>query len=178
MPRAAEIQDEGLAHFRADRLAEAGDSFAAAAEAFVTQDEPLKAAEARNNLCVVRLAEQNWEAALAAVSGTPETFAAAGDRLRHAQALSNLAAAHAGAGHLDEAARLYEQAIDGFTEPGEAENRAACWKALSAVQIKQDNKLQAMASMRSGLNLTPKLTPREKTLRGLLDKAIKMMGGH
>jgi tetratricopeptide (TPR) repeat protein len=178
MPRAAEIQEQGLAHFRADRLADAGDSFAAAAEAFMTQDEPLKAAEARNNLCVVRLAEHNWDAALAAVSGTPETFAAAGDPLRRAQAISNLAAAHAGAGHLDEAAQLYEQAIDLYRELGEAENRAACWKALSAVQIKQDNKLQAMASMRSGLNLTPKLSAREKTLRGLLDKAFKLMGGH
>ena len=178
MPRAAEIQEQGLAHFRADRLADAGDSFAAAAEAFMSQDESLKAAEARNNLCVVRLAEQNWEAALAAVSGTPETFAAAGDQMRRAQAISNLAAAHAGAGHLDEAAQLYEQAIDLFTELGENENRAACYKALSAVQIKQDNKLQAMASMRSGLNLTPKLSAREKTLRGLLDKAFKLIGGH
>jgi tetratricopeptide (TPR) repeat protein len=178
MPRAAEILEQGLAHFRADRLAEAGESFGAAAQAFLAEAEPLKAAEARNNLCVVRLAEENWEAALEAVSGTPEIFAVAGDKLRQAQALSNVAAAHAGAGNLDEAAQFYEQAIDLFTELGEAENRAACWKALSAIQIKQDNKLQAMASMRSGLNLTPKLSAREKTLRGLLDKAIKMMGGN
>lgn len=177
MPTAAEIQEQGLAHFRADRLAEAADCFTAAASAFDAQSAPQKSAEARNNLCVVRLAQKDWDAALAAVTGTPETFAASGDRLRQAQAISNLAAAHAGAGDLDQAAQLYEQAIDHFTELGEAENRAACWKALSAVQIKQDNKLQALASMRSGLNLTPKLSPREKTLRGLLDKAIKLMGG-
>jgi tetratricopeptide (TPR) repeat protein len=178
MPTAAELKEEGLAFFRADNLPEAANRFSEAADRFAVDGQAQQSAEARNNLCVVRLAQEDWAGALAAVTGTPEVFQAAGDPMRQAQALSNLAAAQAGAGELDQAAQLYERAIDVFRDLGENENRAACWKALSGVQIKQDKKLQAMASMQAGLNLAPTLTKREKTLKGLLDRASKMMLGH
>ena len=57
------------------------------------------------------------------------------------------------------------------------QHRAACWKALSNLQIKQDNKLQALASMQIGLNLSTDLSPKEKTLKGLIDQAFKLMNG-
>ena len=176
MPNAAELKEQGLAFFRQEQLPEAAERFAQAASAFDAQGEPLQAAEAKNNLCVVRLAQQDWEGALAAVAGTPEVFAPAGDRLRQAQAIANLANAHDGAGQVGPAAEFYEQAIELFTELGETETRAACWKALSGVQLKQDKKFQAMASMQAGLKLAPKLSAREKTLKGLLDQAFKLMG--
>ena len=176
MPTPVELKEQGLAYYRQEQYAEAAERFGQSAEAYAAQGDPLAAAEARNNLAVVRLAQEDWGAALAAVEGTPEVFAAAGDRLRQAQAIANLANAHEGAGHLDPAADNYERAIELFTELGETETRAACWKALSGVQIKQDKKLQAMASMQAGLKLAPKLSPREKTLKGLLDQAFKLMG--
>lgn len=176
MPDAAELKEQGLAFFRKEELPQAAERFAQAASAYEARGEPLEAAEARNNLGVVRLAQQDWDGALTAVEGTPEIFAAAGDRLRQAQAIANQANAHDGAGHLEPAAERYEQAIDLFTELGETETRAACWKALAGVQLKQDKKLQAMASMQAGLKLAPKLSAREKTLKGLLDQAFKMMG--
>jgi tetratricopeptide (TPR) repeat protein len=176
MPTPAELKEQGLVFYRKEQFAEAAERFAQAASAYDALADPLAAAEARNNLCVVRLAQQDWDGALAAVEGTPQTFAAAGDRLRQAQAIANLANAHDGAGRLAQAAEYYEQAIDMFTELGETETRAACWKALSGVQLKQDKKLQAMASMQAGLKLAPKLSAREKTLKGLLDQAFKLMG--
>jgi tetratricopeptide (TPR) repeat protein len=176
MSTAIELKNQGLAFFSNEQFADAADCFAQAAVAYDALGEPLAAAEARNNLAVVRLAQQDWDAALAAVVGTPEVFAAAGDQLRQAQALANLANAHDGAGHVNPAGEYYEQAIDIFTELGENETRAACWKALAGVQLKQDKKLQAMASMQAGLKLAPKLSPREKTLKGLLDQAFRMMG--
>lgn len=175
MPSAADLKDQGLAYFRQDKLADAALAFAAAAEAFSTQGDAPAAAEMRNNLAVVRLAQKDWPAALAAVDGTPEIFALAGDKLRQAQAISNRANALEGNQQYEPAAEAYVQAIDLFTELGEKENRAACWKALSGLQIKQDNKLQALASMQAGLNLSPKLSAREKTLKGLIDKAFKLM---
>ena len=178
MPTAAELKEQGLTFFRADNLPEAATRFSEAADQFAADGQTEQAAEARNNLCVVRLAQEDWAGAQAAVTGTPEVFQAAGDLMRQAQALSNLAAAQAGAGELDQAGELYERAIDIFRDLGENENRAACWKALAGVQIKQDKKLQAMASMQAGLNLAPNLTQREKTLKGLLDRASKMMFGH
>ena len=171
-----ELKEQGLAYFRTEQYPEAAERFEQAASAYAAQGEALAAAEARNNLAVVRLAQQDWAGALAAVEGTPEVFAAAGDRLRQAQAIANLANAHDGAGHVDPACEYYERAIEMFTELGETATRAACWKALAGVQLKQDRKLQAMASMQAGLKLAPKLSPREKTLKGLLDQAFKLMG--
>ena len=175
MSTANELKEHGLRLFREDKLAEAAEQFQAAAEAYQAAGEEVSTAEMRNNVCVVRLAEKNWDAALAAVEGTPELFARHGQRLRQAQALSNLAAAHDGAGRLDPAASLYEQAIDLYKELGDTENRAACWKALSNLQVKQDNKLQALASMQAGLSLQSELSPKEKTLKGLIDQAFKLM---
>lgn len=175
MANADTIKEQALDFFRQDRLADAAARFGEAAQRYEQDGQPLAAAEMRNNLCVVRLAEKDWDAALAAVQGTPQVFEQAGQPLRRAQAISNLAAALDGAGRLDEAAALYEQAIDLYKELGDTENRAACWKALSNLQLKQDNKLQALASMQAGLNLQPELSPREKTLKGLIDKAFKLM---
>jgi tetratricopeptide (TPR) repeat protein len=131
-------------------------------------------------VAVVMLAQKKWALALAAVQGTPEVFRELGDRSREAQALANLANAHDNAGHLDEAAKLYEQAVDLFTALGEKENRAACWKALSALQLRQNKQLQSLASMHAGLALTEDLrdlSVKEKTLKAMLDKAMKMIGG-
>ncbi len=177
MTSPSDLKDQALQHFRADRLAEAAAGFAQAAQAFGDTGEQGAAAEMLNNLAVVRLAQKDWAAALAAAEGTPAIFHVLGNRLREAQSLSNLAAAHDGAGHFDQAAGLYQQAVDLFGALGERENRAACLKALSALQLKQGKQFQALASMQAGLNTAPQLNTREKTLKTLLDKALKMIGG-
>lgn len=177
MTNANKSKEDGLDFFRQDRLAEAAQKFQEAARLYQAEGQLVSAAEMLNNLSVVRLAEKNWDAALAAVQGTPELFAQHQQPLRQAQALSNLAAAHDGAGRLDQAAALYEQAIDLYKALGDTENRAACWKALSSLQIRQDNKLQALASMQAGLNLSATLSPKEKSLKGLLDQAFRLMDG-
>ena len=175
MTNADSAKAQGLQYFQQDKLAEAVGQFQEAARLYQAADQLVSAAEMLNNVAVVRLAEKDWDAALAATQGTPELFAQHGQRLRQAQALSNQAAAHDGAGRLDQAAALYEQAIDLYKELGDTENRAACWKALSSLQVRQDNKLQALASMQAGLNLQTELSPKEKTLKGLLDQAFKLM---
>jgi tetratricopeptide (TPR) repeat protein len=177
MPTATQLKETGLSYFRLDQYADAAARFAEAAAAFEADQLPLEAAEMRNNLCVARLAQEDWPAALAAVEGTAEAFHAAGDATREAHAIGNLARSLEGVGRLDEAAAAYEQAITLYTALGDGqdENRAACYKALSGIQIKQDKKFQALASMQSGLNLTHTLSKREKTLKGLLDQVFKLM---
>lgn len=177
MPTATQLKETGLSYFRLDQYADAAQRFTEAAAAFEADGQPLDAAEMRNNVCVVRLAQKDWPAALAAVEGTPAVFQAAGDATRHAHAVGNLARALEGVERLEEAATAYEQAIDLYAAlgPAENENRAACYKALSGIQIKQDKKFQALASMQSGLNLTKALSPKEKTLKGLLDQVFKLM---
>ncbi|MCS6909647.1 MAG: tetratricopeptide repeat protein [Anaerolineales bacterium] len=172
-----DLKASGLNHYRAERYAEAAAAFAEAATGFEAAGDRANAAEMRNNLCVVRMAQNDWVGALEAVEGTPEVFRALGDRLREAQALANLAAAHDGAGHVEQAADLYVQAIDLLGQLGETETRAACFKKLSALQVKLGQQLQALASMHSGLNLSTELSPKEKMLKEMIDKAVKLMGG-
>jgi tetratricopeptide (TPR) repeat protein len=173
-----ELKDQGLRFYRAEQYAEAAQTFDQAAQAFEAAGDRAAAAEQRNNVCVVKMAQQDWAGALAAVEGTPEVFTSLGDPLRAAQAVANLAAAHDGAGHVEQAVELYIRAIDQFGALGEKETRAACFKKLSALQIKLGQQMQALSSMRSGLNLTnpEALTAKEKALKDLLDKAMKMMG--
>ncbi len=176
MPSPTELKEQGLAAHRAERFAEAAAKFAEAAQAFEVAGDRVAAAEMRNNLCVVKMAEEDWEAAIAAVEGTPAIFHECGDALREAQANANLAAAHEGAGHDDEALELYQRAIDQFGELGEKDTRAACFKKLSGLQVKHGQQMQALASMRSGLNLSGDLSPKEKALKGVLNQALKMIG--
>lgn len=171
-----ELKERGLKHYRDEQYPEAANAFAEAAAGFEAVGQRAAAAEMRNNLCVVRMTQSDWTGALAAVEGTPAIFREQGDAMREAQAIANLAAAHDGAGHVEEAAQLYMQAIDRFGELGEKETRAACFKKLSNLQVKMGQKMQALASMRSGLNLSPELTPKEKMLKDLIDKAMRMTG--
>jgi hypothetical protein len=48
---------------------------------------------------------------------------------------------------------------------------------LSALQIKLGQQMQALASMHSGLSLSAELSPKEKMLKEMIDKAVKLMGG-
>ena len=169
------LKEQGLKLFRDEKLAEAAEKFQEAARLYAAAGDAVAQAEMRNNVCVVRLAEKDYPAALAAVEGTPAFFAQHGLKLRQAQATSNLANALDGAGRLDEAARLYEEAIELYKELGDAENRAACWKALSNLQMKRNDKLQSMASMHNALSLQTELSPKEKSLKGMLDKAFSLM---
>lgn len=173
---ASELKARGLQHYSAERYAEAAQAFAQAAQSFDSAGERAAAAEMRNNECVARMAVGDWPGALAAVEGTAEVFRAIPDRLREGQALANLAAAHDGAGHVEQAVEVYLQAIDLFGELGETETRSACFKKLSALQIKLGRQMQALASMRSGLTLASELSPKEKMLKDLLDRAMKMIG--
>lgn len=175
-----DLKAQGLTHFHAERLDEAASAFAEAAHAYAAQGARAEAAEMMNNVAVVMLAQKKWDLALAAVQGTPEIFRDLDEPLREAQALANLANAHDNAGHLNEATTAYQKAIELFTALGEKENRAACWKALSALQLRQNKQLQSLASMQAGLTLTEEvrdLNAKEKTLKAMLDKAMKMMGG-
>lgn len=175
MSSPSELKAAGIALFRKEKYPAAIEKFTAAAQLYDAQGQRAEAAEMRNNIGVMHIAQKNFEAALDAVVGTPDVFRELGDKLREAQAISNIANILENLNRLDEAAKLYEQAIAMFTELNERDNRAACWKALSNVQVKQDKKFQALASMQAGLNLTPQLSARERTLKGLIDRAMGMM---
>jgi tetratricopeptide (TPR) repeat protein len=176
MATATELKEQGLKHYRAERFDEAAAAFAQAAQLLEAAGNVGDAAEMRNNVCVVRMAQEKWAEALTAVQGTPEIFRQLNDKLREAQAVANLAAAQEGLGNIQEAVDFYLQAIDLFGPLGEKETRSACYKKLSGLQVKLGKQFEALHSMRSGLNLSSELTAKEKMLKDTIDKAMKMMG--
>ncbi len=170
------LKKTGLDHFKADRFADAASAFDQSALAFEAAGRPADAAEMRNNLCVVKMSQDDWPGALAAVEGTEAVFAAAGDSRREAQAIANRAACFEGLGRVEDALQTYQRAIDLLGDIGEHETRSACYKRMSGLQVKSGQQLQALASMRSGLDLTDRPSMRERMLKGMLDKAIKGLG--
>ncbi len=170
------LKKTGLDHFKADRFADAASAFDQAALAFEAAGRSADAAEMRNNLCVVKMSQDDWPGALAAVEGTEAIFAAVGDSRREAQAIANRAACFEGLGRVEDALQTYQRAIDLLGDLGEHETRSACYKRMSGLQVKSGQQLQALASMRSGLDLTDKPSMRERMLKGMLDKAIKGLG--
>ena len=91
-------------------------------------------------------------AALAEVDGTPEIFAAAGDVRRQAMAVGNQAAALEGLKRTDEALTAYELSADLFQQVGEPDLRLHALKAMSALQSESGRRLQALATMKAGLD--------------------------
>ena len=64
------LKNTGLGHFNADRYSDAAAAFDQAALAFEAAGRPGDAAEMRNNLCVVKMSQDDFQGALAAVEVT------------------------------------------------------------------------------------------------------------
>src|SRR3989304_784911 len=86
-PDPAELERQGLDAFRKGRLAEGVQRLQMALEGYRARGDSLRSAEASNNLSVVLLKSGEPRQALGAVKGTAAVFEAAGDWLRHAQAI-------------------------------------------------------------------------------------------
>lgn len=149
--------------------AEAARKFAAAAEAFSQQGKPLDAAEMRNNSSVAWVQAGQPQEALEAVQGTPEVFAEAGDVRRAGLAWGNLGSALEGLKRWQEAAEAYAQAAELLAEAGDKEARVAVLQALSAVQLRLNEPVDALLAMQQAVEDQPR-----SLKRGLLKRLLKM----
>ena len=87
------LVDQGKQAFANKKYDEAASSFSEAASAYEALDDPLNAAEMKNNLSVALLQAGKAQEAYDAAAGTDEVFAQAGDLKRQAMAFGNQAAA-------------------------------------------------------------------------------------
>jgi tetratricopeptide (TPR) repeat protein len=171
-----EAGKRALEAYRNERLDEAVSGFRSASEAYSSRGDHLMAAEMGNNLCVALLKKQDPEAALAAVEGTPEVFAAHGDDQRTALAYGNLASARESLGDLEGAKEAYHRAADLFAEIGDTDSRAHTLKALSQMQLKKGQAIDAVASMQAGLEGVANLNFGQRVLRRLLRLPYRLLG--
>ena len=163
------------AYAKAD-YAQAGQSFEAARQGYLSAGDGLLAAEMANNASVAWLQAGDAQRALQAVEGTAATFSAAGDQKRQAMALGNQAAALEALNQLEEAERIYWQAAEILEALGEDDLRLNVMQSISALQLRTGRQLQAVATMQSGIENLDKPSPKQRLLKRLLNIPIKMIG--
>jgi tetratricopeptide (TPR) repeat protein len=162
-------------NYSAGRFSQAASLFQSAAQLYVDQGDELNAAEMRNNCSVALLKDGDAAGALQAAQGTDVIFAAANDARRQALSLGNLAAAYEALGDIPQAMKLYHQSSDLLKDTGDRELRSFVLGSLSALQLKNGEQLQSLASMQAALDNKPKLSLKERLLKKLIQAPFRML---
>jgi tetratricopeptide (TPR) repeat protein len=162
--------------YESGQWAIAAERFREAQAAYKREDNEAKSAEMANNLCVVLLQDKRPKEALAAVEGTWDVFLAHGDELRAAQAYGNLGSAREASGDVTEAEEAYRRAAQLMEKAGAEDARAETLAALSRLQLKRGQPLDAIASMQSGLDGASRLSFGKRLLRKILDLPRRFLG--
>lgn len=147
---------------------EAGDLFNRAADGYVSANDPLMAAEMKNNQSVAFLQDGNAQASLDAVIGTDAIFASSGDKRRQGMALANKAAALEALKRKKEAIACYEESENLLEQAGETNLRADVMRSIAAMQVSQGKFTDAVMSMQDGLIEVKKPTLRQRILKKFL----------
>ena len=170
-----QLNQQGKTAYEREEYEEAARTFEAAERGYTVAGDALNAAEMANNRSVALLQAGNPQAALDAVSQTPEVFIQAGDTRRHAMALGNKAAALAGLGNREEAEKLYWESARLLEEIGETALRASVLQAISRLQMRSGRYMEAVASMQSGLDQVEKPSLVQRFLKKLLQIPSRML---
>lgn len=168
------ISSQGQAAYQRGDYVESAEIYKSAAVAYRLAGDMLMAAEMHNNASVAFIQAGKPEAALSEVANTPEIFASAGDLRRQAMAIGNRAAALEGLERVEEALQAYELSAALFEQAGDTDLRLHTMQALSALQLKSGRRLQALATMQSGLVGIKKPTLKQRFLKRLLDIPFNM----
>lgn len=175
-PGLESLAQRALQDFRQGRFADAAEGFRIVQQAHESAQDPGAAAEAANNRSVALLQAGRPEEARQAVMGTPEVFDLAGDAVRAAQAVGNLATAAEACGDLAGAEAGYREAAQRFAELGDAENQAVILASLSQLQLKRGRPLEALSTMQAGIERKPRRGLRDRWLQQLLQLPSRLLG--
>ena len=170
-----QLADEGLAAYRKKEYLSAARKYNAAAESFKAAGDDLRAAEMANNCSVAYLQGGDAQAALEAAMGTEAIFALKDNKKLQATALGNQAAALEKLHRLDEAMELYQKSALIFDEINESELRAYVLQAISSIQLRKRQFLEAYATLRLGIMGIKKPTLRQKVLKSLIQIPYKLI---
>jgi tetratricopeptide (TPR) repeat protein len=169
------LENKAKAAYKNGNFQEAQKYFQDAADSYQAIGEILNAAEMQNNRSVALLNLGDAKTALDVVIGTDDIFSEAGDKYRQAMAIGNKAAALDELGCLEDAAKYYEISADILNEIGEKNLRASVMQSLSAVQLKQGRRFEAIASMQAGLNGVTNPNPKQRVVKKLLQIPFNLL---
>jgi tetratricopeptide (TPR) repeat protein len=150
MPSVSDVSKwayDGKAAFERGRYDTASQLFRSAAQGYAELNDPVNAAEQKNNLGVTLLKLGRPQEALEMVMGTEQVFASIHDVRRQGMAVNNAAAAMEDAGRLDEALAAYERSAQLLAEAGEKELRSIALKAAAAIQLRRGKLMESGVSM-------------------------------
>ena len=171
MATVSEIQklsENGKQAFEAGEYESAADLFENAAQGYAFLNDPVNAAELKNNKSVALLKMGKAQEALDAVLGTQEIFAKAGDLKRQGMAVGNQAAALEALNRYDEAYSAYEESAGIFAEAGEGDLRAMVLKAAAGIKFKRGKVSESAFKMIGSLEAKDKPSVFERILKFIL----------
>jgi tetratricopeptide (TPR) repeat protein len=174
--RAQEVKEEGMRLFHEGLYDEAAAKFELAREMFAAEGDEIEEAETVNNLGVVYRRQDKWDEAIAALEEAKATFAKLGDRNREAQALGNLGGLYADKNERDKAKECLREASDAFAELDDREHQGETLLALGVQLWKTGDRSGGLATYEAGLQVLPKPTVRQKTMRNLLRMRNRLLG--
>ena len=163
-----QLAEQGKQAFSTKDFDQAASLFTEAASAYEALNDPLNAAEMRNNLSVALLQVENAQAAYDAATGTDEIFAEAGDVKRQAMAFGNQAAALEALKKLDQALEAYERSAALFAEAGDSEMRSLVLQSAAAIKLRRGKMVDSALSMIGSVESTQKPNLLQRFLRFLL----------
>ena len=163
-----QLVEQGKQAFAAEEYDQAASFFFEAVSAYEALDDPLNAAETRNNLSVALLQAGKAQAAFDAAEDTDEVFAQANDLKRQAMALGNQAAALEALKKFDQALEAYERSAALFAEAGESEMRSIVLQSAAALKLKRGKVMDSAFSMIGSVESAPKPNLLQRFLRFLL----------
>jgi tetratricopeptide (TPR) repeat protein len=149
---AGELTEEANKAYHQEDFLAAAKAYQAASLSYLQGNDPLLAAEMSNNASVAYLRAEKPDSALQNALQTDEVFAEASDFRRQAIALANQAAAYEALGKLTEAEKAYQSSSELLKQLGDQELRPTVLKSLSAVQLRLGNQMEAIATMKTGLD--------------------------
>ena len=171
-----ELKEEGMRLFHEGLYDEAIATFEQAREVFAAEENEIEVAEMVNNLGVVYRLQDKWDEAIAALEDARATFAKLGDRNREAQTLGNLGGLYADKNERDKAKESLRQAADIFAELGDEERQGETLLALGVQLWKTGDRSRGLATYEAGLQILPKPTVKQKTVRNLLRMRTRLLG--
>jgi len=160
-----QLSERGKEEYAQGNYAAAADLFSQAVQAYVSANDELNAAEAKNNQSVALLQAGRAMEALQATDGTEGIFQKAGDIKRQGIAVANRAAALEGLKKVDEALTEYERAALLLEEAGEGDMHSIVRKAAANLNLKRGRVTAAQMDVYDSLRLVEKPSFTQRILK-------------
>jgi tetratricopeptide (TPR) repeat protein len=176
MSTGSELQIKATRLFEKGKYEDAAEAFTEALEAYQQEGTGDLAAEMRVNLGLAKRELGDFEGAITEMQAGLAYFKETEDRLREAQTMGNMALAYSKAEDQEQAQTMYRAAARIFREIEEDEYYGETILALSDMQFRSGNLVEALATFEVGLEHIRNKNHRQKMLKQLLVLKNRLSG--